>query len=76
MTMASKILDSPSPAIISNIWENLNDLSVNDPEAYNKISVESAKHFAKSRRAPLPFVSIRAFAALYDNEDNLRRVVN
>ena len=32
--------------------------------AYNKIAVESAKQFQRSRRAPLPFVCIRAFAAL------------
>ena len=74
--MASKMSDSPSPAMLSNIWENLNDLSVKDPEAYSKISVEAAKHFAKSRRPPLPFVCIRAFAAVYDDEDNLRRVAN
>ena len=53
--MASKMSDSPSPAMLSNIWENLNDLSVKDPEAYNKISVEAAKHFAVSCWPPLPF---------------------
>ena len=71
--MAAK---SEESAMLSNLWQNLTDLSVNDPEAYNKISVEAAKHLAKSRRPPLPFLCIRAFAAVYDNEDNLGRVSN
>ena len=42
--MAAKPSPSSSEsAMLSNLWQNLTDLSVNDPDAYNKIAVESAK---------------------------------
>ena len=51
--------------MLSHLWQNLTDLSVSDPEAYNRIAVESAKQFHQSRRrAPLPFLCIGAYAAL------------
>ena len=69
--MAAK---SEESAMLSNLWQNLTDLSVNDPEAYNKIAVESAKQFQKSLRPPpLPFLCIRAFAAL--NEESIGCVI-
>ena len=51
--------------MLSHLWQNLTDLSVSDPEAYNRIAVESAKQFHHSRRrAPLPYLCIGAYAAL------------
>ena len=41
--MAAKPSSSSESAMLSNLWQNLTDLSVNDPDAYNKIAVESAK---------------------------------
>ena len=51
-------------AMLSNLWQGLNDLSVNDPEAYKKIATESAKQFEKFQKPPLPLLCIRAFAAI------------
>ena len=50
--------------MLSNLWQGLNDLSVNDPEAYKKIATESAKQFEKFQKAPLPLLCIRACAAI------------
>ena len=50
--------------MLSDLWQGLNDLSVNDPEAYKKIATESAKQFEKFQKPPLPLLCIRAFAAI------------
>jgi hypothetical protein len=39
---------------IGNLWHNLTELSVSDPDRYRATLEESAKEYAKCKQPPLP----------------------